>query len=293
MIAVAGSIWPRRYQGFREPSTILRRRGTARRRARRRRRRDAGKTVGTQDDRRAGRRVLRARRATGGLGGDRLGLRWRRELQRPGGRGALLRQLEPPQHDQGVRRGPDRRQRRFPARADRCGGRQLPADHDLPRLRRGQARAQRDAALPRARLRHLLDDQSRLPGVVRLGRLEDRRPLRLRARLRAPDRQSLRGPRRAGVRRRAGRPGPHRRATDRGHRRLLRRRHVDGARRTAGPKGARRRLPRPMDQPGRQADDDRRRGREHPVDRPRLLADAEREHAGLRRRRPVRRGGSA
>jgi Acetyl xylan esterase (AXE1) len=30
---------------------------------------------------------------------------------------------------------------------------------------------------------------------------------------------------------------------------------------TAGPKGARRRLPRPMDQPGRKADDDRRRGR--------------------------------
>ena len=44
---------------------------------------------------------------------------------------------------------------------------------------------------------------------------------------------------------------------------------------------------RPVDEPERQADADRGRGAEHPVDRPRLLAGAERQHARLRRRRPL------
>ena len=55
----------------------------------------------------------------------------------------------------------------------------------------------------------------------------------------------------------------------------------------AQPHGDARLQPRPLDQPGRQADADRGRGAEHPVDRPRLLAAAERQHARLRRRRPV------
>ena len=66
-----------------------------------------------------------------------------------------------------------------------------------------------------------------------------RRPRgRLRRRLRAPDRQPLRGPRRAGVRRPARRREPDRPAADRRDRRLLRRRHVDGARRAQEPQGA-------------------------------------------------------
>ena len=109
----------------------------------------------------------------------------------------------------------------------------------------------------------------------------------LRQRLHPPDRQPLRGPRRAGVRRPARRRGPDRPAADRRDRRLLRRRHVDGARRAAQPQGDARLQHRPVDEPGRQADADRGRGAEHPLDRPRLLAAAERQHARLRRRRAL------
>ena len=114
----------------------------------------------------------------------------------------------------------------------------------------------------------------------------------VRRRLRAPDRQPLRGPRRAGVRRPARRRGPDRPAADRRDRRLLRRRHVDGARRAQEPQGAARLQPRPLDEPGRQADADRGGRAEHPLDRPRLLAAAERQHARLRRRRSLHRAGS-
>ncbi len=54
--------------------------------------------------------------------------------------------------------------------------RRLPAGDDLPRLRRRQARARHDAALPRRRLRDLLDDRPRLSRVLRLGCLAGRRP---------------------------------------------------------------------------------------------------------------------
>ena len=88
--------------------------------------------------------------------------------------------------------------------------------------------------LPRPRLRDLLDDRPRLPRVLRLGRLAGCRPGRLRARLRAPDRQPLRGPRRTGVRRASsptqGLIDPQRIGAIG---RLLRRRHVDGAGRAA------------------------------------------------------------
>ena len=57
-----------------------------------------------------------------------------------------------------------------------------------------------DATLARARLRHLLDDQPRLSRVVRVTGFEGCRPGRLRERIRAPDRQSLRPARRPGVR---------------------------------------------------------------------------------------------
>ena len=74
-------------------------------------------------------------------------------------------------------------------------------------------------------------------------------PAGLRRRLRAPDRHPLRGPRRAGVRRHARRRGPDRPAADRRDRRLLRRRHVDGAGRAPRPQDAARRQPRPVDEP--------------------------------------------
>ena len=190
-----------------------------------------------------------------------------------------------------LRRRPDRRQRRAPRRG-RLRSRPLSADDDVPRLRRRQDRPRLDAALARPWLRHLLDDRPRLPRVVRLGRphRRGRRPAagrRLRQRLRAPDRQPLRGPRRAGVRRPARRREPDRPAADRRDRRLLRRRHVDGARRAQEPQGAPGLQPRPLDEPGWQADADRGGVAEHPLDRPRLLAAAERQHARLRRRRSL------
>ena len=45
----------------------------------------------------------------------------------------------------------------------------------------------------------------------------------------------------------------------------------------------------PVEEPGRQADGDRRRRAAVALDRPRLLADAQRQHARLRRRRALQR----
>ena len=60
-----------------------------------------------------------------------------------------------------------------------------------------------------------------------------------------------------------------------------------------GPQGDAGRQPRPVDEPGRQADADRRGRAEHPLDRPRLLARPQRGHARLRRRRALPRARSA
>ena len=75
-----------------------------------------------------------------------------------------------------------------------------------------------------------------------------RRPDRLRQRLHPAARRPLRGPRRAVLRRRARRRGAGLPDQDRRDRRLLRRRHVDGARRPEEPHDAARRL---ADRPGR------------------------------------------
>ncbi len=80
---------------------------------------------------------------------------------------------------------------------------------------------------------------------------------------------------------------PDRPAGDRVHRRLLRRRHLDGARRPRN----RQMMPDgtlvPWIERRRQADEDRRRAAQHPLDRPRLLAAAQRRHPRLRRRRAL------
>ena len=73
-----------------------------------------------------------------------------------------LRQLEPPQHGQGVRWRPDRRQRRLPARAGVRPRRRLPRGDDVPRLRRLQDRPLLDEPLAPAGLCHLQHDHPRL-----------------------------------------------------------------------------------------------------------------------------------
>ena len=88
----------------------------------------------------------------------------------------------------------------------------------------------------------------------------DADPARLRQRLHPPDRQPLRGRATPRSSRAARRRGPDRPAAHRRDRRLVRRRHVDGARRLQGPQDAARRQPRPLDEPRRQADADRGRG---------------------------------
>ena len=129
-----------------------------------------------------------------------------------------------------------------------------------------------------ARLRHLLDDRPRLSRVVRLGRLAGRRPGRLRRRLRAPDRHPLRGPRRAAARRQARRRGPRRRRTSSAaiggsygggmSMALARASRPHDACPTAASSRGRARTASPMRA--------RRRGAVHHLDRPRLLAGAER-----------------
>ena len=201
--------------------------------------RDAGIDGGRQEAGGARMRAGGVARPAGRAGraaGERL---WRcGHVQRADQRRRLLLELRPePALDSArVRRRPDRRERRAPRRG-RLRSRPLSADHAVPRLRRRQDRPRLDAALARPRLRHLLDDRPRLPRVVRLGGITDRRRHGVRRRLRAPDRQPLRGPRRAGVRRPARRREPDRPAADRRDRRLLRRRHVHGARRAQEPQG--------------------------------------------------------
>ncbi len=68
---------------------------------------------------------------------------------------------------------------------------------------------------------------------------------------------------------------------DRRHRRVLRRRGLARAGDAARPRDERRRVGEPVAQPGRNRAAHRRRGAGHPVERPRLLADAQRAHARL------------
>ncbi len=199
-----------------------------------------------------------------------------------------VRQQLPPQHGPDLRRRPDRRQRRLPGRRRRGPGRRLPADHDVPRLRRQQDRLRRHGALPGPRLRGLQHDRPRLPRVLRQRGRPDRGRPRLRRRIHPPDRHPLRGARRPVLRRLAGRRGSDRPAADRLGGGLIRRRDVDVARRAARPHDAARRDPGPVDEPGGRArDEDRRRDPEHPLDRHRLLAGPQRRHARLRRRRAL------
>ena len=182
----------------------------------------------------------------------------------------------------------DRRERGLPARARIGPGRPLPADH----LVHGYG----GSKIGLSDMQHWLDRGYATFSMTDRGFREScgsrglarRRRHRLRERLHPPDGQPLRGPRRAVLRRRARRRGPGRPAA--------------GSARSAAPtaagcrwRSARSRtakvLPdgsaRALDEPGRHADADRGGGAEHPVDRPRLLADAERQHARLRRRRAL------
>ena len=97
-------------------------------------------------------------------------------------------------------------------------------------------------------------------------------------------RHALRGPRHPAPGRPAGRRGPDRAQEDRRDRRLLRRRPVACSsprceNRIRNPNGRYS----PWKSPRRQGHADRRRGAGDPVVRPRLLADAQRAHARLRR----------
>ena len=106
------------------------------------------------------------------------------------------------------------------------------------------------------------------------GARDAHRPALRRQGLHPPDAQRLRGARRAVRARPARRRRRDRPAEDRRHRRLLRRRHVDRARRPAQPHAARRRQPGPVDEPARQADAaSPRPSPEFTWTRPRLRAD--------------------
>ncbi len=119
------------------------------------------------------------------------------------------------------------------------------------------------------------------------GAADAHRPALRRQGLHPPDAQRLRGARRAVRARPARRRRRDRPAADRRDRRLLRRRHVDRARRAAQPHAARGRRARAVDEPARQADADRRdRAGVHVVGH-RDGADAERQLARLRRERAV------
>ncbi len=125
--------------------------------------------------------------------------------------------------------------------------------------------------------------------LVRLRLVAGRRPVRLRERLHPPRRRALRGPRRpvrGGPARRRGhrRPGP-----DRRHRAELRRRRVARAGDPQGSRDERRWVAVAVDEPARDPPVARRRGPGDPVERPRVLADAERPHARLRDRLADRR----
>ena len=130
----------------------------------------------------------------------------------------------------------------FPPAPGERSRRRLPDRRPLPRLGRLEAWA-RQRRLDRRRLRLLLDERPRLGHFLRRHRPEAH-AARVRERLQPPDGHPLRGPRRAGDLRGARRPGGRRSdrgrgadrpAEDRRHRRLLRRRHLDGARRAQGP----------------------------------------------------------
>ena len=91
----------------------------------------------------------------------------------------------------------------------------------------------RRAARAHPRLRRVHDDRPRLGRLLR--RRDAHRPALRRQGLHPPDAQRLRGARRAVRARPARRRRRDRPAADRRHRRLLRRRHVDRARRAAQP----------------------------------------------------------
>ena len=222
-------------------------------------------------------------------GHDLVGARRRRDLHRPGRRRTPLRR-----HLHELRRRADRRERRLPAGAGERSRRELPDRRLLPRLGRLEDRPhrRRGAGVPRRRLRGLLDERSRLGQLVRRDRSEAPHAGRLRQRLQPLDGHALRGAGRAGGvrgarrsarRRRARRRRFDRSAEDRVDGRIVRRRPVDGARRAQEPPDAAGRLARAVGQRRRQGAADRRGAARHPVDRPRLRADAERPHARLRR----------
>ena len=119
------------------------------------------------------------------------------------------------------------------------------------------------------------------------GQQPSRADTRLRERLHPAHAQRVRGARRAVPARPARRRRRDRPAEDRRDRRLLRRRHVDRARRAAQPRAAPERHAGAVDEPARQADEHRRHRAPVHLERPDDRAEPERQLARLRRRRAV------
>ena len=213
--------------------------------------------------------------------------RLRRPVRRRDRRGPLLPR-EPAQHGRDLRRRPDRRERRLPARARERTRRPVPDGHDVPRLRRLQARPRLDAPLARPGLRHLQHDHARLRRVVWNRRVAGgrRRPAATNGYVRLMDtRYEVRDAQELiGL------------LVDEG---LVDRERI-GA--TGGSYGGgmsmalaalsdRKMLPDGTSSAGRRPEGTAARaggrGAPDPLDRPRLLAGSERRHSRLRRRRPV------
>ena len=210
-------------------------------------------------------------------------LRRRRHL-----RGAIGERQRPAlqRPDDDLGRADEGRRQRDPAPRPRLGPRRaLSADRRLPRLGRLEDRDQRtDPGLGRKRLRGLQHERPRLGQLLRRLPTPTNCCPQMRQGLQPPDGRPHRSARRPVPDLRARRRRRGRAAENRRDRLLLRRRDVDGAGRAARPDDAARRLAGPLDQPGRQADGDRRRGPAVALDRPGLLADAQRAQPRLRRR---------
>ena len=212
---------------------------------------------------RVGRPVRGGRGDPAGVHEDRVAGR----LHRAGFRPALLRY----RHGAGrePRRHADRRLGRVPARARHRPRRPVPGDRHLPRLGRREAQPPRRRRAARAdpRLRRVHDDRPRLGPVLRPAAVA--RAHGLRERLHPAHAQRVRGARRAVPARPARRRRRDRPAEDRRDRRLLRRWHVDRARRAAQPRAAPERDAGALDEPARQADEHRRHRAAVHVERPR------------------------
>ena len=144
-------------------------------------------------------------------------------------------------------------------------------------------------AWAQARIRGDAACSSRLGRLMWHARFTGGRPRRMPERLHPARRRALRGPRhpvRDGParRRRRRRPEPHRR-----DRRVLRRRRLARAGDAEEPDHERRRHAQPVEDPEGQGVAPGRRGARDPVERPRLLADAQRAHARLPGHRADRR----